>query len=455
MRSASVWRRSAVALALGLLLASVFPPFDLPWPLLIVAVAGWFSATSGLGAAAAGTVSFAFGLGLHLLLLRWMLVVGVDAWLALAVLEALFMIPIGWVRSSTARPGRSILLIAATWPAMDFIRDHAGPVAFGWGQLAFASVEAPWAALAPLGQWLVTASLVALGGALALTWSATPAVRVTAAGATVLGLTLPLLASAPVASPGTGARIALVQAGVEHTGLGFIGDRREVMRRNLQFTRDEITPGRFDLVIWPENAVDVDPYTDPEASASMPSVARSIGTPILFGALLEDDTHRRNVSAFTDGSGVITSYTKQRLVPFGEYLPARDLIARFTDRHLLIPKDFAPGAGPGSLSIGGGSLAIVICFEVADEGIVRSALRGGASALLVQTNNATYAGLGQSEQQLRIAQFRARSLGVSVYVVSTNGPTAVIDRAGRVTQRIAEGDTGYLATRLPAVRVQP
>lgn len=455
MRSASVWRRSAAALGLGLLLASAFPPFDAPWPLLIVAVAGWFVATAGLGPAAAGFVSFAFGLGLHLLLLRWMTVVGLDAWIALSVLEALFMIPVGWARAITRRPFVSVGIVCMAWPLLDWVRDHAGPVAFGWGQLAFATVEAPWGALAPLGQWAVTAILVATAGLSALTVTGGTAVRVTAAGAAILALALPLLAPVPVTRTGSAARLALVQAGVEHTGLGFIGDRREVMRRNLELTRAQIAPGAFDLVIWPENAVDVDPYSDPEARSALPSAARAIGTPILFGALLEDATHRRNVSALTDGTHTRTVYTKQRLVPFGEYLPARGLVERFTDRHLLIPKDFAAGGGPGALAVGSGRMGIVICFEVADEAIVRKALRGGASALLVQTNNATYAGLGQSEQQLRIGQFRARSLGVPVYVVSTNGPTAIIDTAGRVTHRIAEGATGYLVADLPAVRVQP
>jgi apolipoprotein N-acyltransferase len=252
----------------------------------------------------------------------------------------------------------------------------------------------------------------------------------------------------------SGIRVALVQAGVDHVGIGS-GDRRAVMRRLAELTTAELRSTDVELIIWPENAVDVDPYHDAEARATVAEASLAAGVPILFGALLESAEGRRNVSALQDGPHLNTVYVKQRLVPFGEVLPARDLLTRYTDRTRHLPIDFVPGAGPGAVSAGGLRLGIVICFEVADEGLVEAALRSGAVALIVQTNNATYAGLGQSEQQLRIAQYRAKSLRVPVFVISTNGPTAVIDVNGRIVRRIDEGGVGVLTADLPAARVRP
>lgn len=452
---AARWRARSVAFCAGALLAAAFPPYDLPWLVIPGAVAGWFLLTRSTGLRDTLWLSLAFAMGFQLLLLRWIEVIGNDAWVVLALLEALFFLPVGAVRAVTNRSVLSVPLVAVAWPTMDWIRDHAGPLAFGWGQLAFASVDAPWASLAPvLPQWGITALIVAIAGAMALTAQARFAVRTTAAGVAVLALALPLLVASGDVPASSGIRVALVQAGVDHVGIGS-GDRRAVMRRLAELTTAELRSTDVELIIWPENAVDVDPYHDAEARATVADASLAAGVPILFGALLESAEGRRNVSALQDGPHLNTVYVKQRLVPFGEVLPARDLLTRYTDRTRHLPIDFVPGAGPGTVTVGGLRLGIVICFEVADEGLVEAALRSGAVALIVQTNNATYAGLGQSEQQLRIAQYRAKSLRVPVLVISTNGPTAVIDVNGRIVRRIDEGGVGVLTADLPAARVRP
>lgn len=451
---ARAWALRGLTMCCGAVLALAFPPFDAPWPVLLVMVAVWFGLTADVSARESALRSLLFALGFQLVLLRWLLIVGQDAWIALALLEALFFLPVGLVRAIGRSGAFSVLLVAVTWPSMDWIRDHAGPVAFGWGQLAFASVEAPWAALAPwLSQESMTAVIVCTAGLLSLLIRQRSAVRVTALGAALLSLSLPLLLPATPTPSGSGVHVALVQGGVDRTGLGAFGDRRVVMHQHAALTKAALTDTGVDLIIWPENSVDVDPYDDAEANATMEATALAAGAPILFGALLHDPDGRRNVSVLVDGVHMRTIYTKQRLVPFGEVLPGRDLISKYIERTKHIPIDFVPGNAAGKVDVAGVDLAIVICFEIADEDGVIDALRSGASALLVQTNNATYAGLGQSDQQLRIAQYRAKSLRVPVYVVSTTGPSAVIDANGRIVQELGEGRVGIITTELPAIRV--
>ncbi len=450
------WLPRLAAIIAGGLLALAFPPFDLPWPLLVTAVAAWFALTECVGVIESAFRSFAFAFGFHLVLLRWLTVVGQDAWVALAVLEAAFFIPVGIVRALSARPFWSLALVAATWPTMDWVRDHAGPVAFGWGQLPFASIEAPWAALAPwLSQEVLTAYIVALCGASALLLRQRASVRVTAFGLVLLALSLPLLVATVDETEGSGVRVALVQGGVDRIGLGAFGDRRVVMYRHAALTRTLLPNPSVDLIVWPENSVDVDPYDDGEARAAIADAARTSGVPILFGALLHDPDGRRNVSVLAEGSRLRTIYTKQRLVPFGEVLPARSFLSRYIERTTHIPVDFIPGSQVGVLNVAGVNLGILICFEIADEDGAQAARAAGVAALVVQTNNATYAGLGQSQQQLRIAQYRAKSLGLPVYLVSTTGPSAVIARDGKVLQILDERRVGILVAELPAIRVNP
>lgn len=447
MRSARWW----MSIGAGTLLAACFPPFDLHWAFAPISIAAWFMATNGVRLRAALSYSFAFAFGFHLLLLKWMLVVGVDAWILLALLQALYFLLVPLVRQ---RAGEWALpAVALAWVAQDWLRDHAPFAAFGWGQLAFANVEAPWASIAQYGgQWTVTATVALIGASAGAIFVGALSERLVGFGVAILALAAPLLIPAPHVGSTAGPTLALVQGGVEHTGLGFIGDRNAVLYRHRDLTERALRDTRAVAILWPENASDGDPFTNQNAANALHAAADAANRPILFGAVLTPPTGRRNVSmvAYPNQRDFVIVYQKQRLVPFGEFLPFREFLTRVTDRVQYLPIDFVPGNDPANVAFGGSKYGIVICFEIADQHLVNNALATGQHALIVQTNNATYAGTGQSEQQLRISQFRAREFGVPVYVVSTNGPTAVIDPRGSVVSRIPEGDVGVIFTEMSA-----
>ncbi len=418
-----------------------------------VALAVWLDRTCGRPAGPAVAVTLAFGLAFQLTLLRWATVIGVDAWLALATIEAAFLLPLGLLAARVHTRLLLLPLLALGLPATDWVRDHAGVLAFGWGQLAFASVDAPWARLAPtLGQWAVTGTAAATGAAIAALVRAGIGGRAIAAGGLLLLLTVPLLQPAAASTAWDVHTIALIQGGTDRIGVG-VQDRRAVLRRHADLTTRALAGTPAALVVWPENAVDVDPVADAEARTLLTQTSHRIGRPLLVGALVDLPVGRTNASVHVDGEAIRTTYMKQRLVPFGEYLPLRSVLTRLFERAALIPVDFVPGPGAGAVQVAGSRVGQLICFEVADDDLARAAVPAGTSALLVQTNNATYAGTGQGAQQLRIAQFRALELGVPVYVVSTTGPSAVIAANGRIVQAMADGTLGTLLAPLPAHRV--
>ena len=448
MRSPKWW----LALLAGVLLASTFPPFDLPWPLLPVAIAIWYWATHGATMGATLSRSLAFAVGFYLLLLKWLLIVGVDAWVLLSLLQSAYFLLVAFVRHRWDR--WALTLIPLAWLSQDWLRDHAPATAFGWGQLAFASIDAPWSQLLPYGgQELAGFAAALVGVALGRLFVTRVAQRTIAAGGLVLTLSLPMLISPQPLAPASGQTLALVQAGVDRTGLGVLGDRRSVLFRHRDLTVTTLRDTRAVGIIWPENASDADPFRDRTAAAAIHTASEAAQRPILLGAVIDPPSGRQNVSLLAQPGrkDIDVVYQKQRLVPFGEFLPFRAFITRITDRAELLPRDFVPGAQRGIVQFGGLRMGVVICFEIADPALVRDAVSGGAVALIVQTNNATYAGTGQSEQQLRISQVRARMLGLPVYVVSTNGPTAVINARGEITDRIDEGDTGVIMAKLGAM----
>jgi apolipoprotein N-acyltransferase len=136
-------------------------------------------------------------------------------------------------------------------------------------------------------------------------------------------------------------------------------------------------------------------------------------------------------------------------VPFGEYIPFRDQLSGWISRLDQIPRDFFAGPRPGALDIGPTRVGDVICFEIAYDGVVRDVVEQDARVLVVQTNNATYNGTSQPEQQLAMSRLRAVEHGRSVLVAATSGISAVVLPDGEVQARTGELTSETLVAQIP------
>jgi apolipoprotein N-acyltransferase len=108
-----------------------------------------------------------------------------------------------------------------------------------------------------------------------------------------------------------------------------------------------------------------------------------------------------------------------------------------------------PGTTPGLMTMNGTTIGDVICFEVAYDDVVRAVVDGGAELVVVQTNNATYMGTGQIEQQFAISRLRAIETGRHVVVAATNGVSGIISPTGEVIDRAPVRSTEILSESLP------
>jgi apolipoprotein N-acyltransferase len=196
---------------------------------------------------------------------------------------------------------------------------------------------------------------------------------------------------------------------------------------------------RPDLVIWPENSSDIDPYRNADAAAQIDRAARAIGAPVLVGAVV--DGPGRFVSntgiVWDPGTGPGQTYVKRHPVPFAEYIPYRGFFRLFSAKVDLVARDFRAGTRPGILQVDGARIGDVICFEVVDDGLVSDVAHLGAGMLVVQTNNATFGFTDESEQQLAMSRLRAVEHGRSVVIAATSGISAVIAPDGTVVRRSA------------------
>ncbi|OEV24997.1 acyltransferase, partial [Streptomyces nanshensis] len=277
---------------------------------------------------------------------------------------------------------------------------------------------------------------------------------VLAGAATVAGLAVPV----PTKAADT-VRVAVVQGNVQQPGMHFLGRPMQILNNHAEATLDlakRIEQGkepRPDLVIWPENSSDLDPYKYPEAGDRIDRAVKAVGVPVLVGALVDHPTKE----GYVENQGIVwdpekgpgASYTKQHPVPFGEYVPFRDQLSKVITRLQQVPRDFYPGDHTGVLQTGPARLGDVICFEVAYDEIPRDTVKDGARALVVQTNNATYGRTGQPEQQLAMSRLRAVEHGRAVVTAATSGISAIVAPDGTVQQRTEEFTQDVLTGELP------
>jgi len=195
---------------------------------------------------------------------------------------------------------------------------------------------------------------------------------------------------------------------------------------------------RPDLVFWPENSSDIDPYRNPDAADQINKAVDAIGVPILVGAIVDGpgDNHDSNQGILwfpKTGPGAV--YTKRHPVPWGEYIPLRGIARLVSSKVSLVPRDMIAGKGNGLLTGGPFEFGDVICFEVAYDSLVRSSVHAGAQLIVVQTNNATFGHTAETYQQLAMTELRAVEHGRTAVQVSTSGISAVIGPDGTVRQR--------------------
>jgi apolipoprotein N-acyltransferase len=446
--------RLAAAVVAGLLLDIAFPPHDLWW-LAPLPVALLTLLCRGVSARRGALLGLAAGLGFFVPLLVWTgTIAGSLAWFALASLEAAFLAPLGAALAVVTKlPGWPVWS-AALWVADEALRDRLPFGGFPWGRLAFSQGDTWLTPLAALGGApLVTFAVALLGGALAAL-AARTGVRVALVAAAVVLVAAPLV---PTPSDGPTVTVAIVQGNVPRLGLDAFAQRAAVLNNHAAATHDlaaAVRAGdqaRPDLVIWPENASDLDPYTDAQAAATISSAVDDIGVPVLVGAVLEGPGDKvRNAGIVWDPvTGPGKTYVKRHPVPFGEYMPFRSLVRRISSKVDLVPRDFARGKEPGALDVGPARLADVICFEIAYDGVVRDAVRAGGRLLVVQTNNATFGRSGETYQQLAMGRLRAVEHGRAVLVAATSGVSAVIAPDGRMVARSEVFERNVLVHRVP------
>lgn len=453
-----------------------FPPIGL-WPLAPLGIAVFALALRGVRARTGAWLGFCCGAVFFVLTLEGIVKIGPDAWILLSIIQAAYFAGLGAAVAVAGRlPGWPVWT-AGLWVAQELLRGRVPFGGFPWARVAFSQTDSPFTPYAALGGAPLVTFLTALtGGLLALAaltlWRARaagaagePAERAprrrsagrTAAACLAGALALGVAGLAvPTPVSGRMATVAVIQGNVPRLGLDFLGQRQAVLNNHVRRTHElaaRVRSGelpRPELVVWPENSSDLDPYADPEARSVIDGAVKDVGVPVLVGAVVDsaDGRHVENRGIVWDPvTGPGSFYVKRHPVPFGEYLPFRDILTKLITRFERIPRDFLRGGRPGLLQLGPARVGDVICFEVAYDGLVRDV--ASSELLVVQTNNATYGRTSLPPQQIEMSRLRAVEHGRTVLVAATSGISAIIAPDGRMIDKSAEFTPDIQVARVP------
>jgi apolipoprotein N-acyltransferase len=452
------------ALVAGLLLALDFDPVDLPYS-GIVGVAALFVIAHRLDPVRRRDVAllgFAFGLGFMAPLIWWMQAVSYGAYVALTVVQALFFVPILFGLRLASRLRWWPVAMPAVWVLGESIRSMVPFSGFPWGRLAHTTIDTPLDAYVRWVGMPATSFIVCLVAA-CLAWLVVRAREQVLAAVGAAAAVLLVGAVLPVGLAGGGrdgvdasAQIALIQGNVP--GSFFTWKRGDIFKLHAAETEKlvkRISDGEHaapDLVLWPENSTDVDPFHDESLATEIEQLSRDLEAPILVGGLFDGPTidTAYNAGVVWTSSGPAGRYVKRKVVPYGEYVPFRQVLGPVVPKFdRFIPRDMLPGDQPNVLSAGGVTWADTICWDIAFDGLIREAVSGGAQVLVVQTSNASFTGTAQPEQQFKISRLRAIETGRWVLVPSTNGISGIIDATGHIVVRAPMHVPATLSASVP------
>ncbi|MFK0120715.1 apolipoprotein N-acyltransferase [Streptomyces sp. NPDC090994] len=456
------WRRSLVAALAGALPVLAFPAPSLwwwawfalvPWLLLVRA------APTGRRAAYDGWCGgFGFMLAMH----HWLLPnLHVFTFVIAALLGALWA-PWGWLvrrlLGGTPGPGRvaaALVVVPSGWLAIELVRSWQG-LGGPWGVLGASQWQvAPVLRLASVGGvWLVSFLIVAVNAAVVVLVAVRRA-RVTA----VAGLLATAAAGSaawvwsppPASSSGADGRvrIGVVQAGVV-AGTGSPArrfDREEELTRRL-------AGQDVDLVVWGESSVGFDLGARPDLARRLAALSRQTGADVLVNV----DARRSDRPGIFKSSVLVgpdgptgARYDKMRLVPFGEYVPARSLLGWATSVGEAAGEDRRRGTAQVVMEVGDGlRVGPMVCFESAFPDMSRHLAEDGAEVLLAQSSTSTFQESWAPAQHASLAALRAAETGRPMVHATLTGVSAVYDASGaRTGPRLGTDTSGAQVYDVP------
>jgi len=428
------WSRRGLALLAGLCIAAAMPPLGW-WPLAIIGV--------GLWAAVSDSESW-----------RTRALLGAIAswgWFVPSTLWMVKFTPLGWpigvilwfgalgALTGAVLPsdGRRFLALPALLILSEWLRWHAPFGGVPLSMLAMTQGAGPLLAVARVGGSLLVSGAVAVLGA----GLGAAAFGLRRLGALMVAGVLVFAVAGVFAPQGnviSQIDVAAVQGGGPQGTRASSTDAALVFERHLE-TSASLRPG-LDLVVWPENVVNVTVFRNSPQYLAVSQLAARIGATVVVGVVEDAPGNPKGflnrAIVFGPDGAEVAAYDKVRRVPFGEYVPLRSILGPIAGNRLP-QRDAQPGSETGAVDSPAGRLGITISWEVFFPRRTRAATRDGAEILVNPTNGSSYWLTQVQSQQVASTALRAVENGRWVVQAAPTGFSEIVSPTGDVFGRTA------------------
>ncbi|MFF5445349.1 apolipoprotein N-acyltransferase [Streptomyces sp. NPDC012888] len=440
------WQRAAAAAAAGALPGLAFPAPGLWW-FAYGALVPWMlllrTARSGRRAALEGWLG---GAGFILAVHHWLLPSLHVFLLPLALLMGLLWVPFGLLvrrllggSPPAGRAAAALVLVPAGWLLSELVRSWEG-LGGPWGLLGASQWQVPAALrLASVGGvWLLSLLVVAVNCVLVVLLVVPRARVVAAAGAAALAVAVGAVwLWVPAPETYGRLRVAVVQPGVLNGPDG--AERRFSAGERLT---EGLAGRRPDLVVWGESSVGADLAARPDLAGRLAALSARVDAPLLVNvdARGADRPGIWKSSVLVGPEGPTGDrYDKMRLVPFGEYVPARAALGWVTSVGKAAGEDRRRGAAPVLMALPGRPdlrIGPLVCFESAFPDMGRRLAADGAGLLVAQSATSTFQDSWAPAQHASLAALRAAETGRPMVHATLTGISAVHGPAGERLGRL-------------------
>lgn len=404
-----------------------------PWEAAVRAwlgVAGFVLATQYWLVTFVGPLLMVMAVGFGALWLPW-------GWLAHRLLSA----PVGLGRTVGA-----MVVLPSAWVVAEVVRSWA-PLGGAWAALgASQSAQPVTLSSASLGGVWLTSFLVAaantalVGVVVHRDASRRLVVLACAVSCAAFGPAWYLLGPSPAGGPTV--RVALVQP-------GDIADSGARQAAGEELTAS-VVGERPDLVVWGESSVGSDLAGHPEALARLADLSRRVGADLLVNVDAPEPGGGIYKSAVLIGEyGIMGTYRKTRLVPFGEYVPMRPLFGWITRHSRAAAEDRQRGTGPVVLHAGALPIGPLVSYEALFSDLARREAQLGARLLVYQSSTSSFQGSWAQPQLAAQPAVRAVEAGRPAVHVGLSGDSSAFDARGHRLAWCPSGFRGVTVLGVP------
>lgn len=467
MRAKMSLIRSLLSLLLGATVPLGFAPYDL-WPVSGVAIAAVFLLARTLPVKPSALTGFLFGIGMFGAGTSWIyvsihqfgsaspLLAGFLTLLFVLGISALFIAPLfaiySWLnqRRKKQPAWQQALMFAGLWVIFEWIRSWL-LTGFPWLLTGYALIDTPVAGLAPvtgvygLSLLLVTTSCLLFSIII-------PKHRFSACVFSAVALCIWGLAFLLNGYQWTSSHGELEFSAIQ-------GNIPQELKWNPEYIQSTVNTytglsadqWHNDLILWPENAVPVFYNRAKGFMQQLDNKGKKEAATLITGVPIDDSSGDRtryynSIVALGQGEG---RYDKQKLVPFGEYVPMESLLRGLIDFFNLPMSEFSRGSTDQKLlQVADTTIAPYICYEVVYPDFAAQLATG--SGLLVTISNDTWFGKSIGPvQHFQMARMRALETGRYLIRATNDGISALIDNHGNVVKTIPRFEQGVLTGTAP------